>query len=908
MARLLPLVLLLGLASLAEATVVISEVLADPPSGLAGDANQDGRRDTYEDEFVELYNAGSAPVDISGWRLGDSTPSATHFQFPADAVIAPGSYVVLFGGGTPSGFTVPVYTDDGKIGNGLTNRGEDIRLIDDNGHEIAAVSHDDWPSKQSLVRHPPDGDALVAHKTASTTKSLFSPGHTHIIPKPDYPLFISEVLADPPSGLAGDANQDGRRDTYEDEFIELYNAGNSPISLAGWRLGDSTALKNHFQFPADAVIAPGSYVVLFGGGTPSGFTVPVYTDDGKIGNGLTNRGEDIRLIDDNGHEIAAVSHDDWPSKQSLVRHPPDGDALVAHKTASTTKSLFSPGHTHIIPKPDYPLFISEVLADPPSGLAGDANQDGRRDTYEDEFIELYNAGNSPISLAGWRLGDSTALKNHFQFPPDAVIAPHSYIVLFGGGNPLGFTVAVYTDDGKIGNGLTNKGEDIRLIDNNGHEIDAVSHDDWPSNQSLVRKPADGGALVPHTTASPIEAPFSPGHALAARPIITYSLFISEALADPPGDANRDGRLDPYEDEFIELYNAGPVPISLAGWRLGDAGSLSEYFRFPRKAVIASRSYVVLFGGGNPLGFTIPVYTDDGKIGDGLKNSGESIHLIDDNGHEAASLFHSTWPAAQSIVRTRPNGGVLVPHQTASPTEESFSPGYAPETQPIIAYDIFISEVLADPPVGRAGDANRDGRLDPYEDEFIELYNAGPVPISLAGWRLGDAGSLSEYFRFPREAAIASRSYVVLFGGGTPSGFTVPVYTDDGKIGDGLKNSGEAIYLIDGHGDEVAFLSHSTWPAAQSLVSTSPEKGVFIPHQTASPIADPFSPGHGQRRRSTPKSPNRRPIPNPTMLSSSAKCSPIRRRGRPAMPTAMASATRMKTSSSNYTTPVQIRFP
>ena len=862
----------------------ISEVLADPPSGAAGDANQDGQRSTYEDEFIELYNAGSASVDISGWRLGDSTSPDTHFQFPPDAVIEPDSYVVLFGGGTPSGFTVPVYTDDGRIGNGLTNSGEEIRLINDTGAEIAVVSHSTWPNDQSLVRHPSNGGAFVPHKTASPTGVPFSPGRTTDaepetpetpetpepeIPEPEtpepetpepetpepetppeptpaYPLFISEVLADPPTGLAGDTNQDGRRDTYEDEFIELYNAGSDPISLADWKLGDSRPPKEHFQFPADAVIEPGSYVVLFGGGNPSGFTVPVYTDDGKIGNGLTGKGEVVRLIDKNGHEIDSVAHTPWPSKQSLVRHPPDGDAWVPHKTASTVKALFSPGHTHIIPKPSYPLLISEVLADPPSGLAGDANRDGQRDGYEDDFIELYNAGSEPISLAGWRLGDSTALKNFFQFPADAVIAPHSYIVLFGGGNPAGFTMPVYIDDGKIGNGLTSSGEDIHLIDKNGHEIDAVSHDEWPKDQSIVRTPSDGGAFVPHKTASPIEASFSPGHAPDTRPILTYPLFISEVLADPPegpaGDANRDGQRDPYEDEFIELYNAGPVPVSLAGWRLGDAGSLSDYFRFPRNAVIAPRSYVVLFGGGNPLGFTIPVYTDDGTIGDGLTNSGESIHLINDHGHEAASLFQSTWPQDQSIVRTPSDGGAFVPHKTASPIEASFSPGHAPDTRPILTYPLFISEVLADPPEGPAGDANRDGQRDPYEDEFIELYNAGPVPVSLAGWRLGDAGSLSDYFRFPRNAVIEPDSYVVLFGGGNPAGFTVPVYTDDGTIGDGLTNSGESIHLIDNHGHEVSFLFQATWPYAQSLVRISPDSTAFVPHQTASLTQASFSPG------------------------------------------------------------------
>ena len=853
-------------------------MLADPPTGDAGDANQDGQRDTYEDEFVELYNAGSAPVDISDWRLGDSTPSDNFFQFPANTVMEPGSYVVLFGGGNPAGFSVPVYTDDGKIGgNGLTNKGEKIRLIDDNGHEIDVVSHDDWPTKQSLVRHPPDGDELVPHKTVSTVKALFSPGHTHIIPKPDYPLFISEVLADPPLGLAGDANRDGQRDTYQDEFVELYNAGSNPISLAGWRLGDSTSPDKHFQFPANAVIEPNSYIVLFGGGTPSGFTVPVYTDDGKIGNGLTGKGEEVHLIDDNGHEIDVVSHSPWPTKQSLVRNPSDGGLFVPHKTASTTKALFSPGHTHIIPKPDYPLFISEILADPPLGLAGDANRDGVRDTYEDEFIELYNAGSEPISLAGWRLGDSTSLKNHFRFPPDAIIEPGSYIVLFGGGNPTGFTVPVYTDDGKIGNGLTGKGEEIRLIDNNGHEIDVVSHDDWPSKQSLVRTPADGGAFVPHKTASPIEAPFSPGHAPETRPILTYALFISEVLANPlegpAGDANRDGQYGPHEDEFIELYNAGPVPISLAGWRLGDAGPLSGYFRFPAKAVIAPRSYVVLFGGGNPAGFTIPVYTDDGTIGDGLTDTGESIHLINDHGHEAASIFHSTWPNAQSLVRIPSDGEAFVPHKTASPTKAPFSPGHAPATRPALTYPLFICEVLADPPSGAAGDANQDGRHDPYEDEFIELYNAGPIPISLAGWRLGDAGSLSDYFRFPPDAVIEPDSYLVLFGGGNPAEFTVPVYTDDGTIGDGLTDTGESIHLISDRGDEVSFFSHSTWPDDQSLVRTPPDDGTFVPHKTASQAKAPFSPGYAPEPPTEPEKPKTPPKPTYSLFISEVLADP-----------------------------------
>ena len=549
----------------------ISEVLADPPEGSAGDANRDGRYDPHKDEFIELYNAGSRPISLAGWRLGDAGSLSDYFRFPRDAIIEPGSYVVLFGGGRPSGFTGPVYTDDGTIGDGLTDSGESIHLINDYGNEAAFLYQSTWPDDQSLVRTPPDGDTFVPHKTASPTEAPFSPGHapddepetpkapetpepkTPSEPTPTHALFISEVLADPPSGAAGDANQDGQRDGYEDEFIELYNADTNPISLAGWRLGDSTSPDTHFQFPRDAVIEPDSYVVLFGGGNPSGFTVPIYTDDGRIGNGLTNGGENIQLIDDAGNTIAVVSYDDWPKDQSIVRAPPDGDAFVPHKTASPTEAPFSPGRaaedepetpealetpepkTPSEPIPTYALFISEVLADPPLGAAGNANQDGQRDGYEDEFIELYNADSTSVDISGWRLGDSTSPDTHFQFPRDTVIEPYSYVVLFGGGNPSGFTIPVYTDDGRIGNGLTNSGEHIQLIDDAGNTIAVVSYDDWPKDQSLVRTPPDGDTFVPHKTASPTEAPFSPGRAPEAQPETpaTLEIVFTEELKMPP---------------------------------------------------------------------------------------------------------------------------------------------------------------------------------------------------------------------------------------------------------------------------------------------------------------------------------------------------------------------------------------
>ena len=87
---------------LAEAAIAIDEVLADPPSGSKGDANQDGVRQSYADEFIELVNTGADIISLAGWHLGDDD-AASLFAFPDPTRLTPGGRLLLFGGGTPSG-------------------------------------------------------------------------------------------------------------------------------------------------------------------------------------------------------------------------------------------------------------------------------------------------------------------------------------------------------------------------------------------------------------------------------------------------------------------------------------------------------------------------------------------------------------------------------------------------------------------------------------------------------------------------------------------------------------------------------------------------------------------------------------------------------------------------------------
>ena len=80
--------------------LIINEVLYDPPSGNAGDANGDGTREAQEDEFIEFVNLGGT-LDISGYTVHDDAQE--RHVFPEGTVIPSGGVLVLFGGGNPTG-------------------------------------------------------------------------------------------------------------------------------------------------------------------------------------------------------------------------------------------------------------------------------------------------------------------------------------------------------------------------------------------------------------------------------------------------------------------------------------------------------------------------------------------------------------------------------------------------------------------------------------------------------------------------------------------------------------------------------------------------------------------------------------------------------------------------------------
>ena len=175
---------------------------------------------------------------------------------------------------------------------------------------------------------------------------------------------------------------------------------------------------------------------------------------------------------------------------------------------------------------------------------------------------------------------------------------------------------------------------------------------------------------------------------AARPDLAGFNPLQREDWPPLEDATLSSRISAW-DEFVELVNLGPGPVSLGGWTLSDATRVQAWIppEAAHAAVPVGGALVVYGGppGSHPPRLTSPAMVAElaggasaGTDGLGLNNSGDTLLLRNNAGDLVERLVFSTrsLPAGVSLVRWPLPEGPWVAQTTLDPDRKA-SPGTPP---------------------------------------------------------------------------------------------------------------------------------------------------------------------------------------------------------------------------------------
>ncbi|MEY2409869.1 MAG: hypothetical protein QOF48_2539 [Verrucomicrobiota bacterium] len=159
-------VLILGVSSLRGQQVVINEIMYHPQS------------ENPLDEFIELYNRGGVPVDLSGWRF----VGGVAFTFPNGTLLGAGSYIVVVPDVAAFRVQHPLVNNvaGGWIGQ-LSNTGEQIELQNAQGDTVNLVRYadsGDWAVRTRLpdpLRNLPGWEWVALHDGGGRSVELINP-------------------------------------------------------------------------------------------------------------------------------------------------------------------------------------------------------------------------------------------------------------------------------------------------------------------------------------------------------------------------------------------------------------------------------------------------------------------------------------------------------------------------------------------------------------------------------------------------------------------------------------------------------------------------------------------------------------------------------------------------------------
>jgi len=386
----------------------ISEIMYDPIGG--GDF-----------EFVELYNIGDTPLDLTGVVFSDGID----YTF-GDTVLLPRQRLVVVK--NQAAFATRYDTSllqvaPGEFAGQLSNSGETIELSDPLGVVILSVTYGTslpWPEGaagggRSLELLDPAGnlnDGANWRDSADENGSPGRPGGTGA-----RTVVVNEVLT--------------HTDAPLEDAIELHNLTDAPVDVGGWFLSDSDLDFKRYRIPNGTIIPAHGFHVAY--------ELEFNTNNTLVPFSLSSvNGDEVHLS-------AANLAGDLTGYRHTVQFGPafNGVSFGRHETSFGEDFPPLSARTFGVDEPVNqaafrtgtglpnagplvgPVVINEIMYRPP-------DIGGTNDNDLDEYIEIHNAGDALTPLFDpahptntWHLRGGV----DFDFPPNVQLLPHSYALL-----------------------------------------------------------------------------------------------------------------------------------------------------------------------------------------------------------------------------------------------------------------------------------------------------------------------------------------------------------------------------------------------------------------------------------------------------------------------------------------------
>jgi len=312
----------------------------------------------------------------------------------------------------------------------------------------------------------------------------------------------------------------------------------------------------------------------------------------------------------------------------------------------------------------------KILADfPLSVVINEIAWMGTKESFSNEWIELYNNSATPLNLVGWKL-----------ITEDGRVE----INLEGEIPSKGFFLLERTDDETLPTikadliykgGLSNKGEYLKLTDPKGKIIDEVNcasgwfEGDNETKRTMERKnPSVSGSNPENwqTSENPGGTPKAENSQVkieGEEKFYPTNIFINEILPSPEGpDA---------ENEWIEIFNGNDFEVDVSEWQIRDTIGDTKTYTIPKGKKIEANGFLVL-------------QRPETKIT--LQNNGDGLELLNPNGEVVHQVTYEKAPLGQSYSRTSSGWEWIT---TLTPGKENIIT--QPETSKIKKNKFFIEK-------------------------------------------------------------------------------------------------------------------------------------------------------------------------------------------------------------------------